>query len=225
MINYEYHLGMDKKERTYPLQENFPSEADAQEEMDKFFTALEERLKKESPEVLKAGARQIQEFIEGKIGWADLFNMTPQTLLQLAEMGYTRFKVGRYDEAEKFFKVLTFLDWDNSYYHSMMGSILQKQKRFGEAIVEYTQALETNPKDVVSLTNRGEIFFLHGWIAQAEGDFDKAIALDPKQENKWANRARILKIQILKNRQPEAPAPAKTPETKKGKSSKAKGRE
>jgi len=191
---------MSKKKPLYPLQEKEPSEAQAKEEMDCFFTSLEEKLKNEPPELIEAGAKKIEDFLGGKTGWADLFNMTPQNLLQLAEMGYIRFKSGRYDEAEKFFKVLTFLDWENHYYHSMMGSILQKQKRFGEAIVEYTQALETNAKDMVSLTNRGEIFFQHGWLAQAESDFDKAIALDPDQKNKWANRARLLKIQILKTK-------------------------
>ena len=82
----------------------------------------------------------------------------------------------------------------------MLGSILQKQKRFGEAIGEYTQALEKNPNDLVSLTNRGEIFFQHGWLDQAEADFNKAIALDPTQENKWANRAAVLNLQVMKAR-------------------------
>jgi hypothetical protein len=38
----------------------------------------------------------------------------------------------------------------------------------------------------------------HGWVKDSARDFDKAISLDPKGENKWANRARILKAQLEK---------------------------
>ncbi len=179
-----------------------PSKTPEQEakEADLFFEELENRLKNVPQEEIQAGAKKISDFLEGKIGWGEVFNFTPEQIEQMAEMGYTHFKVGRYQDAERFFKVLTILDWDNFYYHSMLGSILQRQKREGEAIVEYTQALESNPNDIVSLTNRGEIFMKNGWLANAAQDFDKAIALDSKKENKWANRARVLKEQLEKNR-------------------------
>jgi Flp pilus assembly protein TadD len=114
----------------------------------------------------------------------------------MVEYGYLQFQTGRYEEAERFYKMLTIMDWNNSYYHSMMGSILQKQKRYGEAVAEYSEAVKLNPRDVVSLTNRGEIYMLHKLFNDAVADFDAAAALDPKKENKWANRARVLKAQI-----------------------------
>ncbi len=136
--------------------------------------------------------------MDGKIGWADVFHFTPEQVFQIAELGYNHFKLGRYQDAERFFKVLTILDWENFYYHSMLGSILQRQKRDGEAIVEYSQAIESNPNDLVSLTNRGEIFMKHGWLKDAERDFEKAIALDPKHENPWAHRSKTLLGEIKK---------------------------
>jgi len=78
----------------------------------------------------------------------------------------------------------------------MMGSILQRQKRFGEAVAEYSEAVKLNPNDIVSLTNRGEIYMQHKLFDDAVSDFDKAIALDPKKENKWASRARVMKMQV-----------------------------
>lgn len=170
------------------------------DEVEPFFQELEKRLKNVPQEEIEAGAKKISDFLDGRIGWGDVFNFTPEQMEQMAEMGYTHFKVGRYQDAERFFKVLTILDWDNFYYHSMLGSILQRQKRDGEAIVEYSQALESNPNDIVSLTNRGEIFMKHGWLNNAGQDFDKAAALDPTAENKWANRARVLKEQLEKNK-------------------------
>lgn len=169
-------------------------------EMEAWFEKLEAKLKTVPPEEIEKGAQKIKDFLEGKIGWADVFHFTPEQTFQIAEMGYNHFKLGRYQDAERFFKVLTILDWDNFYYHSMLGSILQRQKRDGEAIVEYSQAIESNPHDVVSLTNRGEIFMKHGWMKDATRDFEKAIELNPKGENQWANRSRTLLAEIKKGK-------------------------
>jgi len=118
----------------------------------------------------------------------------------MAEFGYAQFKIGRYPDAERVFKVLTVLDWNNHYYHSMMGTILQRQKRYGEAIAEYTQAIELYSKDVVSLTNRGEIFLQHNLLTEAEEDLKKAVDTDIDGKNKWVNRAKMLLTQLEKNK-------------------------
>lgn len=172
--------------------------AEEVKEWEAFFAELEERLKNVPPEEIEAGAKKIEGFLKGEVGWSEVFNFTPEQMQQMAEMGYTHFKVGRYQDAERFFKVLTILDFDNYYYHSMMGSILQRQKRDGEAIVEYTQAIETNPNDFISLTNRGEIFMKHGWIKDATRDFEKVLSLHGAEENAWAHRAKTLLDQIKK---------------------------
>ena len=110
--------------------------------------------------------------------------------------GFLQFKQGRYTDAERVFKGLAILDWNNAYYHSVLGSILQRQKRYGEAIAEYTQALELDPKDTVSLTNRGEIFMHHGLMDEAKDDFKHAMDLDTDGTDRFANRARMLTEQI-----------------------------
>ncbi len=180
-----------------------PKAKEQTQEMDAWFEKLEEKLKAVPHDLIEAGAKKVQDFIDGKIGWTDVFPFTPEQRFQMAEQGYNHFKLGRYQDAERFFKVLTILEWDNYYYHSMLGSILQRQKREGEAIIEYTSALECNPHDAVSLTNRGEIFMKHGWVDDAARDFEKAIAQDPQGENAWANRAHTLLDQIKKNKGPK----------------------
>lgn len=173
-------------------------EADAV--MSDFFAKLEEQYKDVPQTEIDRTTQKIKDFLEGKVSWAEIFNFTPQMLYQMAEFGYTQFKMGRYQDAERVFKMMTVLDWNNHYYHSMMGAILQRQKRYGEAMAEYAQAIELDPGDVVSHTNRGEVFMLHGLLTEAEADFKKAIALDAKGENKWANRARMLMTQLEKRR-------------------------
>lgn len=170
---------------------------------EEFFKQLEEFCKNIPKDKIEKGAQKIRNFIDGKVGWAELFDFTPEMLYQMAEFGYLQFKQGRYPDAERIFKVLTVLDWDNYYYHSMMGTILQRQQRYGEAIAEYSQAIHSFPDDTVSLTNRGEIFMQHGLFKEARIDFEKAISLDPKGEDKWSNRSRMLLSQLAEREKKE----------------------
>jgi tetratricopeptide (TPR) repeat protein len=172
------------------------SQKDADAAVDKFMSAMNERFKDAPEAEVRKGAQKIKDFIGGRISWAELFSFTPEMLFQMAEFGFAQFKAGRYQDAERIFKVLTVLDWNNSYYHSVMGSILQREKRFGEAIAEYSQAIDLDPKDIVSFTNRGEIFLQHGLIDEAEADLAKAIELDIDGDDKFANRARMLMQQL-----------------------------
>lgn len=174
------------------------SRGEAEVEIKKFFGALDDKLKDVPDEEIDRGVQKIEDFVDGKIGWAELFNFTPDMLFQLAEYGFMQFKQGRYQDAERVFKGLTVLDWNNAYYHSVLGSILQRQKRYGEAIAEYTQALDLDSKDMVSLTNRGEIFMQHGLLDEAKQDFKGAAKLDPEGGDKFANRAKMLLKQIKK---------------------------
>lgn len=191
----------DKKSKwNFPIGIKKMTREEADAELDEFFKKLEEELKDIPQDEIEKGSRKVVDFLEGKVSWAELFNFTPRMLYQMAEFGYTQFKVGRYKDAERIFKVLTVLDWNNHYYHSMMGTVLQRQKRYGEAIAEYTQAIDLYPQDIVSYTNRGEIFMQHKLFSEAEADFNKAINLDPNDENKWAGRARMLIKELDKKR-------------------------
>jgi tetratricopeptide (TPR) repeat protein len=189
-----------KKKWEFPIGITPMSQKDADAELDRFFGEFEKRFKDVPEAEIERGAKKMHDYMNGKIGWAELFNFTPEMLFQMAEFGFTQFKVGRYKDAERVFKVLTVLDWSNPYYHSVMGSILQKQKRYGEAIAEYSQAIELDGDDIVSHTNRGEIFLLHGLMAEAEDDFKRAIELDPDEKDRFAGRARMLIKRVKKGK-------------------------
>lgn len=213
-----------KKEKpTFDVFEQVPVDKDvANAEMEKFFTELEQELKGVPQEVVKAGAEKVIDFIKGKMTWGEIFNVSPQMMKQMAELGYIKFQAGRLEEAERFFKVLSILDSRNSYMRSMLGSILQRQKRYGEAVVQYTEAIDLNPNDIVSFVNRGEIFMQHGWFNDAMLDFTKAADLDPEKENKWSNRARLLikQIEEIRKRRKEAKSPKSSVESPKSKKKK-----
>lgn len=174
------------------------TQEEAQRQMAEFFQQLEEEFKNVPPEEIAVAAQKFQNYMNGKISWADLMNLSPNTMLAIADFGYQQLKHGRYSDAERVFKVLTVLDWNNGYYHAMMGSVLQRQKRYGEAIAEYNEAIELNPYDEMSYTHRGEIYLLHGLLPEAEADLEKAISLGVNSSSQWAERARLLLQQVAK---------------------------
>lgn len=157
---------------------------------------IEEALKKVPPDKLAAARKEAERFVSGDMSWADLTQYTPEKLTQMAEVGFNQFRMGQYESSEKIFKGLTIIEPENFYFHQMLGATFQRLEQNAEAILEYSIAADLNPKDVVSITNRGEIYFKLGIFELANVDFDKAIALDPKNEDKWANRARMLREQI-----------------------------
>lgn len=138
-------------------------------------------------------------FLEDRLSIAELKGMSRPQLYQLAEAGYVKFKHGRLEEAHKIFQGLILLDHRNAYFHSMMGAVHQKKDRPVEAIMEYTQALKLNPKDISSFVNRGEIYLRHKNYKKAAEDFRGAILLDMSGINLWANRARSLVIAIKRS--------------------------
>jgi len=186
-----------KKKWEFPVGIAEISQDEADAELSGFIKKLEERFKDIPEDEIIRGAEKIKGFVKGDINWAELFSFTPEMLFQMADFGFTQFKVGRYSDAERVFKVLTVLDWKNPYYHSVMGSILHRQKRYGEAIAEYSQAIDLDDKDIVSYTNRGEIFMQHGLMEEARSDLEKAVGLDPEEKDIFAGRARKLLKQLL----------------------------
>lgn len=157
---------------------------------------LEKALQSLPPEQLEKAKKEASHLLNGDLSWADLAQYTPERLFKIAEMGYEQFRLGQYDRAERLFKGITVIDPGNYYYHQMLGAVFQRKDLFAEAVVEYSLAIDLEPKDIVSLTNRGEIYFKLGLFDLAKADFDRAIDLDPKEENKWSNRARMLREQV-----------------------------
>ena len=141
------------------------------------------------------------------ISLAELKGIKRTQLFQLSEAGFNRFKHGRLGEAEKIFKALIILDHRNAYFHAMMGAVHQKRLRPIEAIMEYSQSLKINRRDISSFVNRGELYLRHKNYRKAAEDFRQAILLDMSGANMWANRARSLVIAIKRSMEADARKP------------------
>ena len=164
-----------------------------------------------TPERKKRLTELLYAFLDDKISLAELKGIKRDQLFQLSEAGFNKFKHGRLGEAEKIFKALIILDHRNAYFHAMMGAVHQKRQRPIEAIMEYSQSLKINRRDISSFVNRGELYLRHKNYRKAAEDFRQAILLDMSGINMWANRARSLVIAIKRSMEVDARKPPRRP--------------
>ena len=135
---------------------------------------------------------QIQKIARGEIQTAQILDINPDQMAAVLLAGHLFYENGKFSEAQKIFEGLLILDTRNPFVHAMLGSIYQKQDQFELAFQHYSRAIQSFPKDIGSLVNRGEIFLRFGKFKEAAADFKAAVDLDPEQKNPFANRARLL---------------------------------
>lgn len=157
------------------------------------------RLQDPNPERFRHLAELFYRFATNKISIADVARLPRKKLRQLTEVGHTKLKYGRFDEAAEIFKALARVDHKNYYYRAALGGVYQKLKKWVESVANYTIALRLNDRDTASLVNRGEIFLRHDKYKKAAEDFRNAIILDKAGKNLWANRARSLVIALKRS--------------------------
>ena len=134
----------------------------------------------------------LEKFIMGEITWAELEGMSMEEAYAIADLGYTLFEQGRYDDSQTVFEGLVIGNPYDAYFHTMLGAIYAKKNMHEEAAEEYSIAIELDPKNISALVNRGELLLQHGEFEYAMEDLKKAIDLDPKAENPSGIRARAL---------------------------------
>jgi Flp pilus assembly protein TadD len=135
---------------------------------------------------------KLEQFGKGEIRFTQIFNFDAHQIASLLICGHNFFSQGRLEEAKSIFNGLALLDPDNPYVNSILGAIYQGMEQYDVAILRYTRAIEMYPQDVVSLTNRAEIYLNQGKFLEAAQDLKKVIESDPENKTPAANRARLL---------------------------------
>src|SRR4051794_32296522 len=74
--------------------------------------------------------------------------------------------------------------------HMEKGIELAGQKQYDAAIVEFTKAIEAEPKDPRNYTNRGTAYRSAGKLPEAIADFVKAIEVAPKDYFGYMEKSR-----------------------------------
>ena len=69
-----------------------------------------------------------------------------------------------------------------------MGNAYYMKKQFDNAISDYSNAIDMNPKLAVAYQNRGSAYYIKGDYDKAISDYDKAIELNPKNALTYSSR-------------------------------------
>jgi Flp pilus assembly protein TadD len=136
--------------------------------------------------------QKLEQFGKGQLRFTQIFNFDAQQIASLLVCGHNFFSQGKLQEAQRIFDGLAILDPNNSYINNILGAIYQRLEQYDAAILRYSRAIELFPQDIVSLTNRAEIYLNQGKFVEASKDLKKVIELDPERKNRSANRARLL---------------------------------
>lgn len=124
---------------------------------------------------------QLKALINGEKTFQDFFHLSDDVLLAWANQGYFFYNQGKYNEAETIFRGLVTLNPSVAYYHTALGSILEAQEKYDDAMEEFNAALNIDGKDICALVNRGEIRLRKGQIIEAAADFQAGIKLDEQK--------------------------------------------
>lgn len=135
---------------------------------------------------------KLEQFQKGELRFTQIFNFDGSQIASLLLCGHNFYSQGRLEEAKSIYEGLNVLDPNIPYVNSILGAIYQRMKMDDVAILRYTRAIELFPQDLLSLTNRAEIYLNQGEFLKAAEDLKKVIELDPKNKNASAKRARLL---------------------------------
>jgi len=135
---------------------------------------------------------RVEKFVMGELTLGQLYGITIEEAYSIAELGYTFLEQGRLNEAQTVFQGLVISNPYDAYFHTVLGSIYQKQENIDGALEEYSISIGLDPANMEAYVNRGELLIRKGNFEMAASDFKNAIQLDPDGQSPSANRARAL---------------------------------
>jgi Flp pilus assembly protein TadD len=135
---------------------------------------------------------RVEKFVMGELTLGQLYGITIEEAYSIAELGYTFMEQGRLGEAQTVFQGLVISNPYDAYFHTVLGSIYQRQENIDGALEEYSIAIGLDPANMEAYVNRGELLIRKGNFEMAASDFKNAIQLDPDGQSPSANRARAL---------------------------------
>jgi tetratricopeptide (TPR) repeat protein len=157
--------------------------------------------------------------MQGKLSLQELHDIKADQLLAIAQIGESMLANGKMHIAASIFEGLTALNPRLASFHTVLGSIYQRQGEFTKSIEEYTRAIEQNGRDVAALTNRGEIYLQLGRLEEASRDLLRVIDLEkdspPEEKSPMGKRAIVLAL-ALRSGVKDAGPPARDSESAAG---------
>lgn len=123
---------------------------------------------------------------------ASTLGLTPEALDTVEQLATALYAEGQLESALKLFKGLLILRPDRADSWSAVGAVLTRMEQYEEAIPYLSAALELDKEHTAALVNRAECYLALGQAEEAARDLDRAIELDPREEDPASHRARQL---------------------------------
>ncbi len=117
--------------------------------------------------------------------------LTTYNISDLSKEATKAYTDGNLDKAEKLYKQILSLDPDQTKHYYNLGFLYSKQKKNDEALKNYLEYLKYYPEDAMVLTYVAWIYSGKGDTASTISYFEKALKIDPKNSERWANLGSI----------------------------------
>lgn len=123
---------------------------------------------------------------------AALLGLTPEALDAIEELATALYAEGQLESALKLFEGLLVLRPDRADAWCAVGAVLTRMERYEEALPYLSAALALDRDHTAALVNRAECYLALGQAEEAAQDLDRAIELDPREEDPASLRARQM---------------------------------
>jgi Tfp pilus assembly protein PilF len=141
-----------------------------------------------SPGWLKAVVNQVSPRVR--------LGVTQQEFREMGRIGAMYYNRGDLAKARTVFEGLVAMDPSSSDAHAALGALLTRTIENDLALEHLNKAIELNETEIAAYVNRAEIKLRQKQGEAAVADLKRAIALDPRQKNPAANRARAMVMGI-----------------------------
>lgn len=138
-----------------------------------------------------------REWLRGHATLGAATKWTADEIRLVTELGYGLAEQGRVAEAITLFEGLAALAPATAYFQSALGALWLREDEPEKALVYLNQVLEVEPRDLISLVNRGEAFLRMGERAAASRDFQSAINLGKKKDNSATEEKSLIRARAL----------------------------
>jgi len=111
--------------------------------------------------------------------YSEVLQIKPDNINAIATLGVAYKRMGKKDEALKYFQQALKLSPNDADVLNNIGSILYEQEQYDKSAEQFLKALQVKPEDVEVLSNLGNSLtkaknFQHAWVA-----FDEALKISP----------------------------------------------
>lgn len=187
-------LARESRNSTFLLRLASEANLSVNAEWSEFLTRRALEFDENNPEViLKLGRilRTVERNDEALQFFQRYHQMVPGDLQALAHIGSCLSAMGRFGEAETYFRQ-ALKGLDDPVTHFNMGLLLARTNRLDEAVGEYEKALERDPRHSDSRTNLAAVLARQGKLDRAARELRVLLEHDPENAGARANLGLVL---------------------------------